>query len=304
MIEVRGLRKTFADGTVALHSVDLDVDPGLFGLLGPNGAGKTTLMSILVLALEPSGGSLRYHGLDPADPACRRRLRGRLGFLPQNFEPLAQLSGREYLAYCLRLRQPEVSRREAARRVEQQLAAVDLTGAGHRIATTYSGGMRRRLGLAQALIHEPDLLVIDEPTAGLDPEERIRFRNLIVDVGLSTTVILSTHIVEDIEATCSRIAVVARGRVLFAGEAVELLRRLTGRLWSVDARAGLPAGAVSVGERAGEDGAPLRLFVAAEAMPGARACEPNLETAYLAFLATQAAAGTRPAGDLSDPLCV
>jgi ABC-2 type transport system ATP-binding protein len=288
VIALRGISKTFADGTVALRGVDLDLGPGLFGLLGPNGAGKTTLLSILVLALEPTTGSRTYDGLDTGSAARRRGIRSRIGFLPQDFAPLGHLTGREYVAHCGRLRCPHLSRREIARRTRDLLAAVDLSTVADRIATTYSGGMRRRLGIAQALVHRPDLLVVDEPTAGLDPEERLRFRNLIAEIAASSTVILSTHIVEDIEATCPRIGVVAAGQVLFDGTPTELMRRIAGRLWLAPPGVPLPAGALDLGARAAGPAGTATVFVAAGPVPGALPREPSLEMAYLAFLAARA----------------
>jgi ABC-2 type transport system ATP-binding protein len=300
MIALRGIRKVFADGTVALRGVDLEIGQGLFGLLGPNGAGKTTLLSILVLALEPTSGSRSYDGVDAGSPARRRRLRGRIGFLPQDFAPLAHLTGREYVAHCGRLRCPGLNRQEVARRTREVLAAVDLSTVADRLATTYSGGMRRRLGIAQALIHRPDVLVVDEPTAGLDPEERIRFRNLIAEIGVSSTVILSTHIVEDIEATCPRIGVVAAGEMLFDGTPTELLRRIAGRLWLAPPGVALPAGALDLGAQGAHDAygalgaqaaglaGTATAFVAAGPVSGALSREPSLELAYRAFLAGRA----------------
>src|SRR6185295_15248141 len=158
-------------------------------------------------------------------------IRRRIGYLPQGYQPVPLLSGREYLHYCARLRGVPLRRRALGERVDALLLQVGLERAADRRCGTYSGGMKRRLGVAQALIHRPTLLVVDEPTAGLDPEERIRFRNLISDVAESAAVLLSTLIVEDIEATCPRIAILARGALLFDGEPGELMRRAAGSLW-------------------------------------------------------------------------
>lgn len=224
MIELRGITKTYSDGKHALRGVDLRLGEGMFGLLGPNGAGKTTLLSILVLALEPSGGSRVYDGLDAKSAPSRPAIRGSIGYLPQNFQPIRHLTGREYLLLCARMRGVALGRRELARRVQLLLEAVDLQEAAERRSGEYSGGMRRRLGIAQALIHAPRLVVIDEPTAGLDPEERIRFRNLIADVGQDVAVLLSTHICEDIEATCERVGIIADGRLVYDGAPGALMR--------------------------------------------------------------------------------
>ena len=224
MIELRSLSKTWSDGHVALRGIDLSLGEGMFGLLGPNGAGKTTLLSILVLAVEPSAGTRRYAlgrlngaGADPDDPAARAEIRRSIGYLPQDFHPIRHLTGFEYLVHCARMRGVGLTRKEIDRRAQQLLEAVELRDAAHRATGGYSGGMRRRLGIAQALIHGPKLLVIDEPTAGLDPEERIRFRNLIAEASDEVAVLLSTHICEDIEATCDRVGVLAKGTLVFDG---------------------------------------------------------------------------------------
>jgi ABC-type multidrug transport system ATPase subunit len=224
LVELQGIAKTYSDGHEALRRIDLALGEGMFGLLGPNGAGKTTLLSILVLALEPTRGSRVYAGLDAGDRRSRKAIRRMLGFLPQDFQPIAHLAGAEYLIHCARLRQVKLSRQELDRRARRLLDAVDLLDAANRPSGQYSGGMRRRLGIAQAMIHAPRLLVIDEPTAGLDPEERIRFRNLIAEVAESVAVVLSTHICEDIEATCDRIGVLANGSIVFDGRPGELMR--------------------------------------------------------------------------------
>jgi ABC-type multidrug transport system ATPase subunit len=250
-VRVRGLRKVYADGTEALRGIDLDVGRGMLGLLGPNGAGKTTLLSILALELAPTAGELVFDGLDAARPSDRGAIRGRIGYLPQGYQPVPSLSGREYLLHCARLRGVPLRRRALLARVDGLLAGVGLERAAERRAGTYSGGMKRRLGVAQALVHEPALLVVDEPTAGLDPEERIRFRNLVTEAAEGTAVVLSTHIVEDVEATCPRLAVIAGGRLLFDGPPAELLCRGGGAVRLEDAYA---AALVAAGERAAAAG--------------------------------------------------
>jgi len=224
VIELSRLSKTYADGTRALAPLDLELDTGVTGLLGPNGAGKSTLLEMLVLGLEPSGGRRIYFGLDDR-PAHQRRIRPWIGYLPQELEPVAQLTGWEVLRLCAALRGVRVPRRELERRIARLLETVELADAAHRRTGEYSGGMIRRLGLVQALIHDPRLLVVDEPTAGLDPEERIRFRSVVTEVGDRLPVVLSTHIVEDIEATCPRICILERGELLYDGAPGALLRR-------------------------------------------------------------------------------
>jgi ABC-2 type transport system ATP-binding protein len=217
MIELRGITKTWSDGKHALRGVDLSLGEGMFGLLGPNGAGKTTLLSILVLAVDPTSGTRRYDGLDAGAARDRAKIRAAIGYLPQDFQPVRHLTGREYLRLVAELRGVRLTRHQLDRRIEMLLDAVDLRDAASRASGEYSGGMRRRLGIAQALIHAPRLVVIDEPTAGLDPEERIRFRNLIAEVAEDVAVLLSTHICEDIEATCDRVGIIADGRLAYDG---------------------------------------------------------------------------------------
>lgn len=282
MIEIRGLHKRYPDGQEALRGVDLDVGDGMLGLLGPNGAGKTTLLSVLVLAVQPTAGSCRHDGLDPARPADRPVILRRLGYLPQDFSPVGHLTGQEYLVHCAGLRGVPLRSRELRLRAHEMLEAVGLAHAAHQRSATYSGGMRRRLGLAQALLHAPRLLVVDEPTSGLDPEERIRFRNLIAEVAEFTAVLLSTHIVEDIEATCPRLAVLAGGRMLFDGEPTSILLQARDRLWEIDD--GEATDHPVVGTRIDDEGRAASIVFSKDAPPGARAVEPTLEMAYAAFL--------------------
>jgi len=284
MIELEGLSKTYADGTQALRGVDLRLDRGMLGLLGPNGAGKTTFLSILVLAQEPSSGRRIYDGLDAARARLRPAIRRMIGYLPQDYRPLAGLTGWEYLLHCARLRQLPLRERALRERARELLRAVGLADAADRRAVEYSGGMQRRLGIAQALIHSPRLLVVDEPTAGLDPEERIRFRSLIGEVAEHTAVLLSTHIVEDVEATCPRLVVVGQGRLLFDGSPTELLRGADGRLWRLPASEPLADGAVEVTCRADRCGAVERVVYSEAPIPGALPRTAVLEEAYGAFL--------------------
>jgi ABC-type multidrug transport system ATPase subunit len=284
LIELRRISKTYPDGTAALRGVDLAFGDGMLGLLGPNGAGKTTLLSILALAQEPSAGERWYFGV-PDGVRERPRIRAMIGYLPQELAVIGELTGVEYLLYCAELRRVPLPRRALERRARGLLEAVELHHAAERRVGGYSGGMARRLGLAQALVHSPRFLVVDEPTAGLDPEERIRFRNLITDLAEEIPVLLSTHIVEDIEATCPRLAVIGDGRLLFDGAPGELLRRADGRLWRLPAGAEPPPGAVKVGQRADGAGGSAELFLADSPPPGAAPVEPTLEEASAAFLA-------------------
>jgi len=285
VIELSRLAKTYSDGTCGLAPLDLELDAGVTGLLGPNGAGKSTLLEMLVLALEPSGGRRVYFGLDDR-PAHQRRIRPWIGYLPQELVPVAALTGWESLRLCVALRGVHglrLPRRERERRIAGLLEAVELADAAHTRTGEYSGGMIRRLGLAQALVHGPRLLVVDEPTAGLDPEERIRFRNTVTEVGDRIPVLLSTHIVEDIEATCPRICVLERGELRFDGAPGELLRCAAGRVWTVPA--GAEADHVVVGRRTGESEGGTVVVGTRPPHPDSRPTEPSLEEAYAVFLA-------------------
>jgi len=283
LIRLRSVTKCYPDGHQALHGVDLDVGEGMLGILGPNGAGKTTLLSILVLALEPTAGERDYHGLNPARSRDRGRVLADIGYLPQEFFPVAHLTGSEYLTHCARLRGVPLSRARLARRVHDLLDAVGLADAAHRRSGQYSGGMRRRLGLAQSLIHAPSLLVVDEPTAGLDPEERIRFRNLVAEVAERTAVLLSTHIVEDIEATCPRLVVIAAGRVLFDDAPAKMLQRAAGRLWEL-AEADVGPEHTIVERRIGRRGRPGCIVQSERPLPDWPQPRLTLELAYASFL--------------------
>jgi ABC-type multidrug transport system ATPase subunit len=283
-LRFEGIRKVYSDGTVALDGVDLEVREGMVGLLGPNGAGKTTLLSILTLAQQPTSGLRDYFGLGD-DPRQWSEIRRRIGYLPQVYRPVHKLSGAEYLSYCAALRAVPLGRRAMRQRVADLLDAVELSGAAHRHADTYSGGMIRRLGLAQALIHAPSLLVVDEPTAGLDPEERIRFRNLVTELADRIPVLLSTHIVEDIEATCPRLAILGHGTKLYDGPPTDLMRRVQGSLWR-RADCGEPVpGERKIGRRVDENGSAWAIVHVGSAPSGLEPVTPTLEEACSTFLA-------------------
>jgi ABC-type multidrug transport system ATPase subunit len=228
MLEIRDLSKTYANGVRALSAVSLDVPNGMFGLLGPNGAGKSTLMRTLATLQDADQGSVRLNGLDVlADkPAARRRL----GYLPQEFGVYPKVSAEAMLEHFAVLK-GVVARGERLALVEALLRQVNLWDVRARKLGTFSGGMRQRFGIAQALIGTPELIIVDEPTAGLDPEERNRFLNLLAAIGENVVVILSTHIVEDVTDLCQRMAVISAGQVLLSGEPGEAIRSLGGRVW-------------------------------------------------------------------------
>src|SRR5262245_9413800 len=228
MLEIRGLSKRYPSGTVALQDFSLTAGEGVLGLLGPNGAGKSTLMTILATVTRPSAGTFLWQGRDGvAEPLAVRRA---LGFLPQDFGVYEKLTAREFLTYLGRLK--GLGGRDLGRRVTELLALVNLHGAADRRLGGYSGGMRQRVGIAQALLGDPKLVIVDEPTVGLDPEERVRFRNLLSEIAHGRVVILSTHIVSDVEAVATQIAVIKQGRLVMNTTPETLLRRAAGRVFS------------------------------------------------------------------------
>ena len=264
MIRTRGLRVVYPGGHVALDGVDLDIGPGVFGLLGPNGAGKSTLQRVLATLLLPSAGEVLVAGMPlPADADA---VRFRIGYLPQEFNLFPKLTCAECLDYLALLKGLD---HRAARRaeVEAALAAVHLEAVATRRVGAISGGMRQRLGIAQTLLGAPDVLILDEPTASLDPEERSRLWNLLGGLAASRTVLLSTHQVADVAALCARLAVLATGRVRFVGTPAALMALAHGRVWELafDSGQSAPADWHVVATRA--EGARLILRVLAEAAP-------------------------------------
>ncbi len=216
--------------TVALNNVSVQLDRGVIGLLGPNGAGKTTLLSILATVASPDSGRLSVLGYDPADPAQRLEIRRRLGFLPQDLGYHRHFTVAAFLDYVAILKEITDSRARHAE-VARVLAAVDLTAKARARIRTLSGGMRRRLGLAQALLGRPELLILDEPVSGLDPEQRLRFRELLSQLPGDPVVLLATHQVEDVTAVCSAVVVLLAGQVQFFGSPAELAGLAAGRVW-------------------------------------------------------------------------
>jgi len=235
MITVKSLIKTYGSGrkaVQALNGIDLEISSGMFGLLGPNGAGKTTLMRILAGIVNPSHGTIRIDGHDIATDAGKQAVKSVLGYLPQELGMYPELTAAQFVDYMAILKGLD-DPRQRAQRVEQVLELVGLHDSAHRKIKSFSGGMKRRVGIAQALVNDPKMLIVDEPTAGLDPEERIRFRNLLVNLAVDRVVLLSTHIVEDIGQTCRDIAVLSHGKVIFRGSPTRLIQAATGHVWTL-----------------------------------------------------------------------
>ncbi|HYC93541.1 MAG TPA: ABC transporter ATP-binding protein [Thermoanaerobaculia bacterium] len=285
-LSIRGLSKTYPNGTRALKGISLDVPPGMFGLLGRNGAGKSTLMRILATLQEPDEGTIRLGELDVIRQ--KERVRETLGYLPQSFGFHPRVRAERLLEHFAVLKGlvDAGSRREV---VEALLRRTNLWDVRHQRVGTFSGGMRQRLGVAVALLGNPKLIIVDEPTAGLDPEERVRFLNLLGELGEASAVILSTHIVEDVEELCSNLAIIDRGEILLAGAPARAIAEVRGRIWRRSVtREELPAlerehSVISTKLLAGQTIA----HVYAESSPGSgfEAVEPDLKDVYFAVMA-------------------
>src|SRR5687768_4859218 len=228
MLSIANLSKTYANGVRALHDVTLDIGNGLFGLLGPNGAGKSTLMRTIATLQEPDRGSITFGGRNVvADP---RYLRRQLGYLPQDFGVYPKIPAFDLLDHLAVLKGLG-NRTQRVGQVEALLHLTNLYDVRRRAVSSFSGGMKQRFGIAQALLGKPRLIIVDEPTAGLDPEERNRFHNLLSEIGEDSIVLLSTHIVEDVRDLCADMAILAGGRVVAQGAPPALVAQLEGKLW-------------------------------------------------------------------------
>jgi ABC-type multidrug transport system ATPase subunit len=291
MLTITDLSKTYPNGVQALKGVSLSIERGLFGLLGPNGAGKSTLMRTLATLQEPDTGEILFDGLDVvANPQAHRR---HLGYLPQDFGVYPGVSAYDLLEHLAVLK--GLADRKARReQVEALLEQTNLWAHRKKAVSGFSGGMRQRFGIAQALLGEPKLIIVDEPTAGLDPEERNRFHNLLSEVSENIVVILSTHIVEDVRQLCPRMAILAEGRVLRHGAPRTLIGELQGRVWrrTVD-RPEVEAYRQTLNVISTQlyEGRTL-VHVLHEGRPeeGFAAVEPNLEDVYFSILRAPAAA--------------
>ncbi len=229
MLNISDLTKTYPSGVQALKGVSLEIPPGMFGLLGPNGAGKTTLMKILATLLEPDSGGAEMDGLDLV--SNKTETRKKLGYLPQDFGLYPTLTAAQMLDYFAKLK-GVTNKTERRALVDALLEKVNLTAERNRRLGGFSGGMRQRVGIAQALIGNADLLIVDEPTAGLDPEERARLHNLLAEsIGEKSVVLLSTHIVSDVSNLCDRFAVIRRGEIVAATSTEAALKTLDGNVW-------------------------------------------------------------------------
>lgn len=284
---VETVSKTYRDDVRALRNFGLKLGPGVLGLLGPNGAGKSTLMRILATVTQPSAGRVLWNGTDiTREPES---LRSVLGYLPQDFGVYPNLSAIEFLDYLAAAKGLAAS--SAKRRIGELLELVNLTEAARRPLGGYSGGMLQRIGIAQALLNDPQLLIVDEPTAGLDPEERVRFRNLLSELSGERIVILSTHVVSDVEAVATDIAIISQGELVVHGAPEVLISSVDKKVWEVVVpSAELPElrqKQLVSNTAHRSDGIHARVIADSPPRPNARPLEPCLEDAYLAALAAR-----------------
>ncbi|NVI98544.1 ABC transporter ATP-binding protein [Myxococcus sp. AM009] len=285
MLRISAVSKTYPHGVRALQDIDLTIGKGLFGLLGPNGAGKSTLMRILATLQAPDTGQLRFDGVDVlADPQAHRR---HLGYLPQEFGVYPGVSAVELLDH-LGVLKGLTNARQRREQVDALLQQTNLHAHRKKAVSGFSGGMRQRFGIAQALLGQPRMLIVDEPTAGLDPEERNRFHNLLSEVAEDVVVLLSTHIVEDVRQLCPRMAILSGGRVLREGIPDQLVGELSGRVWRKTVEkhevAALRASRTVLSTQLSGGRTVLRVLADEAPAPGFESVPPDLEDVYFAAL--------------------
>ena len=293
---IEGVGKLYRGKVWGLRGFSLALERGVLGLLGPNGAGKSTLMRILATVTRASEGRVCWDGTDIAK--APGRLRAVLGYLPQDFGVYPNLSAVEFLEYLAAVKRIRTS--AARKRISELLELVNLTDAARRPLGGYSGGMRQRVGIAQALLNDPQLLIVDEPTAGLDPEERVRFRNLLSELSGERIVILSTHIVSDVEAVATDIAIIDHGGLIVHSAPESLLQSVNGRVWEVV----VPSSGLSELRKSylvsntahRSDGVHARVLAGHTPGAPARSVEPSLEDAYLNALAFHRGQTPSPGG--------
>lgn len=277
------LTVTFRNGVTAINHADLEISNGIFGLLGENGAGKTTLMRVLTTVLKPTGGRVALNEMLYREENYEK-IQKRIGYLPQEIDLYPNLTVQECLEYMGAL--AGVPKQECRKRMQYYLTKTSLLEHRKKKMKQLSGGMKRRVGLVQALLNEPEFLIVDEPTTGLDPEERIRIRNLLVDFSENRTVLFSTHVVEDLVATCNRLAVMKKGQFLYQGKMTDLLQKAENRVWVCtvedEARAREFERQYHVSSKQFTEGG-LQLKILSEKQPteGSYSVKPTLEDAYI-----------------------
>ncbi len=281
VMSIQNVSKQYNKKNWGLHEFTLEIGPGVLGLLGPNGAGKSTLMRILATITKATNGSVTWNGVDIAKSP--NSLRAVLGYLPQDFGVYPNLNCIEFLEYMAAIK--GLDSKSTKRRIDELLQVVNLVEAAKRPLGGYSGGMKQRVGIAQALLNDPQLLIVDEPTVGLDPEERVRFRNLLSDLSGERIVILSTHIVSDVEATATHIVLINQGRLLRKAAPEDLLKELENKVWewnvTSDDLITLKQKHIVSGTIRRSDGVQVRVVSEYKPEANAQNVTPNLEDAYL-----------------------
>ncbi len=281
MISISQLTKNYGKKVQALRGIDLEIGAGMFGLVGPNGAGKTSLMRILAGLLRPTSGRVTVLGQDVTTTRGKLAVKSVLGYLPQELGLYPDLSALEFLEYVALLK-GVADKKERQRQLTELLELVGLAQDAKRRLRTFSGGMKRRVGIAQALIGKPQLLIVDEPSSGLDPEERVRLRNLLAEMSSRCTVILSTHIVEDVSQSCNDMAVINLGQILFRGSPADLMDQARGRVWSLTTSGERPdSGLTIVSTMQTRDGNQYRVLGKPEKKYKAKLIAPSLEDGYI-----------------------
>lgn len=281
-LQLENLCKKFG-GNTAVAGITAVLEPGIYGLLGANGAGKTTLLRMICGVLKPTAGQVRLDGI-PID-ALGASYRDKLGYLPQDFVGYPQYSARDFLLYMAVLK--GMTRSQAVPKIQELLHMVRLQEAANKKIRTFSGGMRRRLGIAQALLNDPDILILDEPTAGLDPKERVHFRNILEGYAQQKIVLLSTHIVSDLEAIAHKVFLMKDGLFQTQGTVSELLQQANGRVWELTAPSqeaeNWQVRMTVANLRYDGNSVTLRILADAKPAPAARPCIPTLEDLYLLY---------------------
>jgi ABC-2 type transport system ATP-binding protein len=279
-LDIVRVTKTFRGKVRTLEEVSLTVPGGILGLLGANGAGKTTLMRLLTGLIRPNSGRITIGDHDMATADGRLAVQRVLGYLPQDLGVYPDLTARQFLDYVALLKGLD-DRPYRRRRVGELLELVNMADAADRKFRGYSGGMRRRVGIAQALLNDPELLIVDEPTSGLDPEERIRFRTLLSQLAERRTVLLSTHIVDDVAQTCTELAVLGRGRLIYRGTVSDLTARANGNVWSLVSSSPAPTVGTVVSALPHDGATRYRIVAATRPSTAAQPIVPTLEDGYV-----------------------
>ena len=283
MLHIQQLHKTYSDGTAALHNLHLTADHGIFGLLGPNGAGKSSLLRTIATLQLPDSGQIHFNGIDILQQP--QELRNQLGYLPQEFGVYPHLSCRALLEHLAVLK-GITNRQLRQEQINDLLAQTNLIKVAHKAVAHFSGGMRQRFGIAQALLGDPQLLILDEPSAGLDPLERQQLHNLLAEISRDRLVLLSSHIVDDIEQLCRQVAVMHQGQIVLQGDTAALIRPLQGHIWLHSGELSQIPPAAQLLQRSYFRGVPqLRLFAAECPGEGYQPATASLQDCYFLTLA-------------------